>query len=77
MNAPRTLRFIKVFCRDLRGKYENEVFLNVDHIVKIELAASSVDEVASIITLTTGENFDVAGTPEDLMTHDRYFYPKT
>lgn len=66
-----------MFCRDLRGKYENEVFWNVEHIVKIELAACSVDEVSSIITLTTGEKFDVAGTPEDLVTHDRYFYPKT
>lgn len=76
MSNPPTLKFIKVFCRDLQRKYENAVFLNADLIVKIELASCNVEEVSSIITLTTGEKFEVAGTPEDLMTHERYFYPK-
>jgi hypothetical protein len=71
------LRFIKVFCRDLQGRHENAVILNADHIVKIELAACGADEVSSIITLITGEKLEVAGTPEDLVTHERYFYPKT
>ena len=66
-----------MFGRDLRGKYENEVFLNVDPIVKLELAACSMDKMSSISTLTTGEKPDVAGTPEDLMTHNRHFCPKT
>ena len=76
MNTPPVLKFIKVFCRDLHGGHENPVFLNVEHIVKIELAVCGAEEVASIITLTTGEKLEVAGTPEDLVTHERYFYPK-
>ena len=76
MNAPPVLKFIKVFCRDLQGKHENAVFLNADLIVKIELAACGAEDVSSIITLTTGEKLEVAGTPEDLVTHERYFYPK-
>jgi hypothetical protein len=76
MSAQSTLKFVKVFCRDLQGKHENAVFLNADHIVKIELAACGADEVSSIITLLGGEKLEVAGTPEDLVTHERYFYPK-
>ena len=76
MNASSPLGFIKVFCRDLHGKHENPIFLNAGSIVKIELAACGAEEVASIITLTTGERIEVAGTPEDLVTHKRYFYPK-
>lgn len=70
-------KFMKVFCRDLQGKHENAIFLNANHIVKIELAACGADEVSSIITLLNGEKLEVAGTPEDLLTHERYFYPKT
>ena len=77
MNATPILKFVKVFGHDLQGKYENAIFLNVDHIVKIELASCDAEEVSSIITLTTGERLEVAGTPEDLVTHERYFYPKT
>ena len=77
MKPIHMLKFIKVFCRDLQGKHENPIFLNVVHIVKIELAACDAAEVSSIITLTTGEKIEVAGTPEDLVTHERYFYPKT
>jgi hypothetical protein len=76
MSALPILKFIKVFCRDLQGKHENTVFLSADHIVKIELAACGDREVSSIITLTTGEKVEVAGTPEDILTHERYFYPK-
>ena len=76
MNAQSTLKFVKVFCRNLQGKHEDAVFLNADHIVKIELAACGADEVSSIITLIDGEKLEVAGTPEDLVTHERYFYPK-
>ena len=76
MSAQTTLKFIKVFCRDLQGKHENAVFLNAHNILKIELAACGADEVSSIITLINGEKLEVAGTPEDLVTHDRYFYPK-
>ena len=67
---------MKVFCRDLQGRHENAVFLNAGHIVKIELAACGVEEVSSIVTLVNGEKLEVAGTPEDLVTHERYFYPK-
>ena len=77
MNTTPILKFIKVFCRDLQGKHENPLFLNIAHIVKIELAACDAAEVSSIITLTNGEKIEVAGTPEDLVTHERYFYPKT
>jgi hypothetical protein len=77
MSAQPMLKFVKVFCRDLQGKHENVVFLNADHIVKIELAACGAEEVSSIITLINGEKLEVAGTPEDLVTHERYFYPKT
>jgi hypothetical protein len=70
------LKFVKVFCRDLQGRHENAVFLNADHVVKIELAACGAEEVSSIITLVNGERLEVAGTPEDLVTHERYFYPK-
>jgi hypothetical protein len=77
MSAQPMLKFVKVFCRDLQGNHENVVFLNADHIVKIELAACGVEEVSSIITLINGETLEVAGTPEDLVTHERYFYPKT
>jgi uncharacterized protein YlzI (FlbEa/FlbD family) len=77
MSAQSMLKFVKVFCRDLQGKHENAVFLNADHIVKIELAACGAEEVSSIITLINGEKLEVAGTPEDLVTHERYFYPKT
>ena len=77
MNSTPILKFIKVFCRDLQGKYENPIFLNAAHIVKIELAACDAEEVSSIITLTNSEKIEVAGSPEDLMAHDRYFYPKT
>jgi uncharacterized protein YlzI (FlbEa/FlbD family) len=77
MSAQPMLKFVKVFCRDLQGNHENVVFLNADHIVKIELAACGVEEVSSIITLINGEKLEVAGTPEDLVTHERYFYPKT
>lgn len=76
MSAQPMLKFVKVFCRDLEGKHENAIFLNANHIVKIELAACGVDEVSSIITLVNGEKLEAAGTPEDLMTHERYFYPK-
>jgi uncharacterized protein YlzI (FlbEa/FlbD family) len=77
MSAQPILKFVKVFCRNLQGKHEDAVFLNADHIVKIELAACGVEEVSSIITLINGEKLEVAGTPEDLVTHERYFYPKT
>lgn len=77
MSAPPMLKFVKVFCRDQHGKHENAIFLNANLIVKIELAACGLEEVSSIITLTTGEKLEVAGTPEDLVTHERYFYPKT
>ena len=77
MSAQPMLKFVKVFCRDLQGKHENAVFLNADHIVKIELAACGAEEVSSIITLINGEKLEVAGTPEDLVTHERYIYPKT
>lgn len=76
MSAQPTLKFMKVFCRDLQGRHENAVFLNAGHIVKIELAACGVEEVSSIVTLINGERLEVAGTPEDLVTHERYFYPK-
>lgn len=76
MNPTPILKFIKVFSRDLQGKHENPLFLNVTHIVKIELASCDAREVSSIITLTNGEKIEVAGTPEDLVTHERYFYPK-
>ncbi len=76
MQSTPTIKFIKVFGRDLQGKHENSIFINVDHILKIELAACDAAEVSSIITLTSGEKMEVAGTPEDLLTHDRYFYPK-
>ncbi|SPE63282.1 hypothetical protein SBV1_960007 [Verrucomicrobia bacterium] len=69
-------KFVKVFCRDLQGKHENAVMLNVDHIVKIEPAAGDAQEVCSIITLASGEKLEVAGTPEDLLTHHQYFFPK-
>jgi len=77
MSAQPMLKFVKVFCRDLQGKHENAVFLNADHIMKIELAGCGAEEVSSIITLVNGEKLEVAGTPEDLVTHERYFYPKT
>lgn len=77
MNSQPMLKFVKVFCRDLQGKHENAIFLNAGHIVKIELAACGAEEVSSIITLINGEKLEVAGTPEDLVTHERYFYPKT
>lgn len=70
------LKFVKVFGRDLQGKHENAIFLNANHIVKIELAACGAEEVSSIITLINGEKLEVAGTPEDLVTHERYFYPR-
>ena len=70
------LKFVKVFCRDLQGKHENAIFLNANHIVKIELAACGAEEVSSVITLINGEKLEVAGTPEDLVTHEQYFYPK-
>ena len=70
------LKFIKVFNRDLSGRFENPVFLNADHVVKIEPTTPGTEEACSIVTLTSGEKLEVAGTPEDLMTHDRYFYPK-
>ena len=76
MSAPPLLKFMKVFCRDLQGQHENAVFLNANHILKIELAACGAEEVSSIITLINGEKIEVAGTPEDLVTHERYFYPK-
>ena len=76
MSATPTLKFVKVFCRDSHGKHEAAIFLNAEHIVKIELAACDAEEVSSIITLTTGEKIEVAGTPEDLVTHEQYFYPK-
>lgn len=75
-NIQPTFKFVKVFCRDLEGKHENAIFLNANHMVKIELAACGADEVSSIITLVNGEKLEVAGTPEDLLTHERYFYPK-
>ena len=77
MNSQPMLKFVKVFCRDLQGKHENAIFLNAGHIVKIELAACGAEEVSSIITLINGEKLEVAGTPEALVTHERYFYPKT
>lgn len=76
MSAQRMLKFVKVFGRDLQGKHENVIFLNANHIVKIELAACGAEEVSSIITLINGEKLEVAGTPEDLVTHERYFYPR-
>jgi hypothetical protein len=75
MSSQPVIKFVKVFCRDLHGKHENAVFLNANHMVKIELAACGADEVSSIITLINGEKLEVAGTPEDLVTHERYFYP--
>lgn len=75
MSAQPMLKFVKVFCRDLQVKHENVVILNADHIVKIELAACEADEVSSIISLINGDKLEVAGTPEDLVTHERYFYP--
>jgi hypothetical protein len=77
MRTTPTIKFMKVFGRDSQGKHENAIFINVDHILKIELAACDAEEVSSIITLTSGERLEVAGTPEDLVTHERYFYPKT
>ena len=77
MQVRPPLQFLKVFCRDLEGQYDSAVFLNAAHILKIELAACGADEVSSIITLTTGERLEVAGTPEDLVTHEQYFYPKS
>lgn len=76
MHAQSMLKFVKVFCRDLQGKQENAIFLNANHVVKIELAACGAEEVSSIITLVNGEKLEVAGTPEDLLTHEQYFYPK-
>jgi hypothetical protein len=76
MQSTSSIKFMKVFGRDLQGKHENAIFINVDHILKIEAAACDATEVSSIITLTSGEKLEVAGTPEDLLTHDRYFYPK-
>lgn len=76
MNSTPNLKFIKVFCRDLQGRHENPIFLNAAHIVKLELAACDATEVSSIITLTNGEKIEVAGTPEDLVTHEQFFYPK-
>lgn len=71
-----TIRFMKVFGRDLQGRHENAIFVNFDHILKIELASCDASELSSIVTLTSGEKLEVAGTPEDLLTHERYFYPK-
>jgi hypothetical protein len=76
METASTIKFMKVFGRDLQGKHENAIFINIDHILKIELGSRDADEVSSIITLTSGERLEVAGTPEDLVTHERYFYPK-
>jgi hypothetical protein len=76
MPGNSTIKFMKVFGRDLEGKHENAIFVNVDHILKIELASCDASEVSSIVTLTSGEKLEVAGTPEDLVTHERYFYPK-
>ena len=76
MQSCSTFKFMKVFGRDLQGKHENAIIINVDHILKIEAAACDAAEVSSIVTLTSGEKLEVAGTPEDLLTHDRYFYPK-
>ena len=76
MSNQAAIKFLKVFCRDLQGKHENVVFLNADHVVKIELAACGAEEVSSIITQINGEKLEVAGTLEDLVTHERYFYPK-
>jgi hypothetical protein len=76
MQSTPTIKFMKVFGRDLQGKHENAIFLNVDHILKIELAVCDAAEVSSIITLTSGERLEVAGTPEDVIADDRYFYPK-
>jgi hypothetical protein len=76
MKTPGMLKFMMVFGRNLEGRLEKEIVLNADHIAKIELASRSLEEVSSIITLTTGEKLEVAGTPEDLVTHERYFYPK-
>ena len=77
MQSHSTIKFMKVFGRDLQGKHENAIFINVDHILKIESASCDAAEVSSIVTLTSGERLEVAGTPEDLVTHERYFYPKT
>ncbi len=74
-NEPAS-RFVKMFGRDLQGRHENAIFINVNHILKIELAACDAMEVSSIVTLTSGEKLEVAGTPEDLLTTERYFYPK-
>jgi len=60
MSTQPTLKFIKVFCRDLQGKHENAIFLNANHIVKIELAACGADEVSSIITLVNGEKLTMS-----------------
>ena len=76
MQSNSTIKFMKVFGRDLQGKHENAIFINVDHILKIEVAACDAAEVSSIITFASGEKLEVAGTPEDLLTHERYFYPK-
>ena len=76
MQTTPTIKFMKVFGRDLQGKHENAIFINIDHILKIEAASCDAEEVSSIITLTSGERREVAGTPEDLLTHERYFYPK-
>lgn len=76
MSNQPAIKFVKVFCRGLNGKHENAVFLNAGHMAKIELAACGAEEVSSIITLINGEKLEVAGTPEDLVTHEKYFYPK-
>ncbi|MEI6076297.1 MAG: hypothetical protein WCS94_12020 [Verrucomicrobiota bacterium] len=55
MNASPMLKFIKLFGRDLQGRQEHPLFLNMAHIVKIEVAADDAAEVSSVMTLTSGE----------------------
>ena len=70
--------FAKVFARDLEGEYEREFMLNLDHVVKIE--PTNKDDTdprsapLSIVTLDSGEELVVLGTPEDLVTHQQYLY---
>jgi hypothetical protein len=70
------MHFIKVFVRDLDGRYDRELLLNTAHIVKVEPANLPGGHAFSILTLTTGEKIEVVGTPDDLLTHGQYLFPK-
>jgi hypothetical protein len=70
--------FAKVFARNLEGEYEQELMLNLDRVVKIELTNKDDTDprspCLSIVTLDSGEELVVQGTPEDLVTHQQYLY---